>query len=77
MDFNPATFDKPAEMINALHDEHFHIVLHQNAPPRRLTGDEVTRVEVDDTEETRQPNRRESDISSLLGPAPRDVCAGR
>ncbi len=53
VDFNPATFDKPAEMIDALHDQHFHIVLHQNAPPRRLTGDEVTRVDVDDTEAKR------------------------
>jgi alpha-glucosidase/alpha-D-xyloside xylohydrolase len=64
VDFNPATFDKPAEMINALHDEHFHIVLHQNAPPRRLTGDAVTRVEDENSEETRRPNRQGSDISS-------------
>jgi alpha-glucosidase/alpha-D-xyloside xylohydrolase len=39
-------------------------VLHQNAPPRRLTGDAVAHVDVEDTEETRRPNRRQSDISS-------------
>jgi alpha-glucosidase/alpha-D-xyloside xylohydrolase len=64
VEFNPATFDKPKEMIDALHDQHFHVVLHQNAPPRRLTGDEVKHVEVEDTEATRRPNRRSSDISS-------------
>jgi alpha-glucosidase/alpha-D-xyloside xylohydrolase len=64
VEFNPATFDKPKEMIDALHDLHFHIVLHQNAPPRRLTGDKVTHVDAEETEETRRPNRRSSDISS-------------
>ena len=34
LDFNPATFDKPAEMIDALHDHNFKVVLHVNAPPR-------------------------------------------
>jgi alpha-glucosidase/alpha-D-xyloside xylohydrolase len=64
VEFNPATFDKPQEMIDALHDQHFHVVLHQNAPPRRLTGDEVTHVDVEETAATRRPNRRSSDISS-------------
>ncbi len=64
VDFNPATFDKPAEIIDALHDQHFHIVLHQNAPPRRLTGLAVERVDVDDADaEIARPNRRSSDIS--------------
>jgi alpha-glucosidase/alpha-D-xyloside xylohydrolase len=64
VEFNPATFDKPKEMIDALHDLHFHVVLHQNAPPRRLTGDKVTHIDAQETEETRRPNRRSSDISS-------------
>jgi alpha-glucosidase/alpha-D-xyloside xylohydrolase len=64
VEFNPATFDKPKEMIDALHEQNFHIVLHQNAPPRRLTGDKVEFVEAEKTEETRRPNRQASDISS-------------
>jgi alpha-glucosidase/alpha-D-xyloside xylohydrolase len=64
VEFNPATFDKPAEMIDTLHDQHFHVVLHQNAPPRRLTGGEVRHVEPDEsTGERPRPNRRESDVS--------------
>jgi alpha-glucosidase/alpha-D-xyloside xylohydrolase len=63
VEFNPATFDKPAEIIDALHDQHFHVVLHQNAPPRTLTGDHVERVDVDDDKESSRPNRRSSDIS--------------
>jgi hypothetical protein len=79
VDFNPATFDKPAEMINALHDEHFHVVLHQNAPPRRLTGDAVTRVEDENSEETlseldavrqRYAHRSSGSLYSLLQPYP-------
>jgi alpha-glucosidase/alpha-D-xyloside xylohydrolase len=64
VEFNPATFDKPAEIIDTLHDQHFHVVLHQNAPPRRLTGDEVRRAEADEEDVTNaQPNRQSSDIS--------------
>jgi alpha-glucosidase (family GH31 glycosyl hydrolase) len=64
VDFNPATFDKPAEIIDALHDQHFRIVLHQNAPPRELTGLEVQYVELDKADsESGRPNRRRSDIS--------------
>jgi alpha-glucosidase/alpha-D-xyloside xylohydrolase len=40
--FNPKTFDKPAEMIDALHRLHFHVVLHQNRAPRALSGTSVT-----------------------------------
>lgn len=42
VEFNPAVFDKPAEMIKSLHDANFRIVLHQNAPPNQLAGDSVT-----------------------------------
>ena len=44
LEFNPATFDKPAAMIDALHDADFKVVLHVNAPPLRLTGNEMKRV---------------------------------
>ena len=43
VDFNPQTFDKPAEMIDQLHGMNFKIVLHQNAPPRQLTGTKIVR----------------------------------
>lgn len=42
LDFNPQTFDKPAEMIDELHDANFKVVLHVNAPPRELTGTKLT-----------------------------------
>jgi len=31
--FNPRIFDKPKEMIDALHELHFKIILHENAAP--------------------------------------------
>jgi alpha-glucosidase/alpha-D-xyloside xylohydrolase len=40
--FNPKTFDKPAEMIEKLHPLHYRIVLHQNHAPRTLFGESVT-----------------------------------
>jgi alpha-glucosidase/alpha-D-xyloside xylohydrolase len=61
VEFNPKTFDKPAEIIKTLHDKHFRVVLHQNSPPRRLTGTRVRHVEASD--ENPRPNRRTSDIS--------------
>jgi alpha-glucosidase (family GH31 glycosyl hydrolase) len=61
VEFNPKTFDKPEEMIRELHDLNFKIVLHQNAPPRNLTGLEVTHVEAGADEP--RPNRRNSNIS--------------
>ncbi len=67
LDFNPATFDRPAEMMNALHDLHFRIVLHKNAPPRRLTGASVERVDEDSEPRDAAPSRsrrRASDISA-------------
>jgi alpha-glucosidase (family GH31 glycosyl hydrolase) len=64
VDFNPATFDKPAEIINSLHEQNFHVVLHQNAPPRRLTGAKVEHFDADELDsDSAQPNRRSSDIS--------------
>jgi alpha-glucosidase/alpha-D-xyloside xylohydrolase len=64
VDFNPATFDKPAEMINLLHEQNFHIVLHQNAPPRRLTGAKVEHFDAEELDaDSARPNRQASDIS--------------
>jgi alpha-glucosidase/alpha-D-xyloside xylohydrolase len=64
VEFNPATFDKPAEIINTLTKENFHVVLHQNAPPRRLTGEKVEHFEADELDEdSARPNRESSDIS--------------
>jgi alpha-glucosidase (family GH31 glycosyl hydrolase) len=64
VEFNPATFDKPDEMLTTLHEEHFHVVLHQNAPPRRLTGLQIKRIEADELDENdARPNRPASDIS--------------
>jgi alpha-glucosidase/alpha-D-xyloside xylohydrolase len=42
LQFNPKTFDKPAEMIDQLHALKFHVVLHQNRAPRTLFGQSVT-----------------------------------
>jgi len=36
--FNPRTFDKPGEMIERLHEQHFHVVLHVTYPPKGLHG---------------------------------------
>lgn len=36
--FNPKTFDKPAEIINQLHELNFHIILHVSYPPKDLHG---------------------------------------
>jgi alpha-glucosidase/alpha-D-xyloside xylohydrolase len=65
LDFNPATWDKPAEMIDALHEMDYRVVLHVNAPPRRLTGEEVIRVEPPDAATSRggRGRRRASTIS--------------
>jgi alpha-glucosidase/alpha-D-xyloside xylohydrolase len=38
LQFNPKTFDKPAEMIEKLLALNFHVVLHQNRAPRTLFG---------------------------------------
>jgi alpha-glucosidase/alpha-D-xyloside xylohydrolase len=40
--FNPKTFDRPAEILQALHDLNFRIVLHVNHAPRNLSGTSVT-----------------------------------
>jgi alpha-glucosidase/alpha-D-xyloside xylohydrolase len=42
LDFNPKTFDKPAEMIGNLKRENFHIVLHINNPPKDLHGKTIS-----------------------------------
>jgi alpha-glucosidase/alpha-D-xyloside xylohydrolase len=41
LDFNPRTFDRPAENLAALHDLHFKVVLHVNHAPRDLFGASV------------------------------------
>jgi alpha-glucosidase/alpha-D-xyloside xylohydrolase len=38
LEFNPQVFDKPADIINRLHDLHFKVVLHKNSAPRTLHG---------------------------------------
>jgi alpha-glucosidase/alpha-D-xyloside xylohydrolase len=38
LEFNPKTFDKPAEIIERLHQLNYHVVLHQNHAPRDLSG---------------------------------------
>ena len=42
LQFNPKTFDKPAEMMDQLHGLNFHVILHQNRAPRTLFGRSVT-----------------------------------
>jgi len=39
LDFNPATFDKPKEMIDKLHALGFKVVLHVNNAPKTLHGE--------------------------------------
>jgi alpha-glucosidase/alpha-D-xyloside xylohydrolase len=41
LEFNPKTFDKPAELIDQLHKLNFRVVLHQNRAPRTLFGQSV------------------------------------
>ncbi len=36
--FNPNVFPDPKQMIQQLHDEHFHVVLHLTRPPEQLHG---------------------------------------
>lgn len=38
LEFNPKVFDKPAEMVERLHAQHFKVVLHVNHAPRTLHG---------------------------------------
>jgi alpha-glucosidase (family GH31 glycosyl hydrolase) len=49
--FNPKTFDRPVEMVEALHRLNFRVVLHQNRAPRDLSGTTVT-----DAAEVARPN---------------------
>ncbi len=42
LEFNPQTFDKPAEIVRALHDENFKVVMHVNRPPKDLHGASVS-----------------------------------
>jgi alpha-glucosidase/alpha-D-xyloside xylohydrolase len=39
LDFNPKVFDKPAEMLKRLHEQHFKVILHVNHAPRTLHGE--------------------------------------
>jgi alpha-glucosidase/alpha-D-xyloside xylohydrolase len=38
LEFNPKVFDKPADILARLHEQHFKVVLHKNAAPRTLHG---------------------------------------
>jgi alpha-glucosidase (family GH31 glycosyl hydrolase) len=38
IEFNPATFDKPKELIDRLHQQHFKVILHVNQAPKNLHG---------------------------------------
>jgi alpha-glucosidase/alpha-D-xyloside xylohydrolase len=40
-DFNPRTFDRPADILNALHGAHCKVVLHINHAPKNLHGASV------------------------------------
>jgi alpha-glucosidase (family GH31 glycosyl hydrolase) len=42
LDFNPKTFDRPAENLRALHDLDFKIILHVNRAPRNIFGASIT-----------------------------------
>jgi len=42
IEFNPKTFDRPEEMIRALHADHFKVVLHVNRAPKDLHGNSVS-----------------------------------
>jgi alpha-glucosidase/alpha-D-xyloside xylohydrolase len=42
LEFNPKTFDRPREMLKALHDLNFKVVLHKNRAPRNMMGTSVT-----------------------------------
>jgi alpha-glucosidase (family GH31 glycosyl hydrolase) len=42
VDFNPKTFDHPADNLRALHDLDFKVILHVNHAPRTLFGASVT-----------------------------------
>jgi len=39
LDFNPKVFDKPAEILDRLHAQHFKVILHVNNAPRNLHGE--------------------------------------
>jgi alpha-glucosidase/alpha-D-xyloside xylohydrolase len=41
LDFNPKTFDRPADNLKALHDLNFKVVLHVNRAPKGLHGASV------------------------------------
>jgi alpha-glucosidase/alpha-D-xyloside xylohydrolase len=41
LDFNPKTFDRPAENLAALHDLHYKVILHVNRAPKNLFGASV------------------------------------
>jgi alpha-glucosidase/alpha-D-xyloside xylohydrolase len=41
LEFNPKTFDEPADQIRALHELHFKIILHINKAPKNLFGNSL------------------------------------
>jgi alpha-glucosidase/alpha-D-xyloside xylohydrolase len=42
LEFNPKTFDRPAENLRALHELHYRVILHVNRAPRDLFGASVS-----------------------------------
>jgi len=52
LEFNPKAFDKPAEMISELIQQHFKVILHKNQPPRNLFGLSV-KESFDESKQTR------------------------
>jgi alpha-glucosidase (family GH31 glycosyl hydrolase) len=47
LEFNPKTFDRPKENLQALHDQNFKVVLHKNHAPRNLFGASVAEASDD------------------------------
>jgi alpha-glucosidase/alpha-D-xyloside xylohydrolase len=52
LEFNPKTFDKPADLIDRLHKLNYHVVLHQNHAPRDLSGKAVAGPAADEKPNT-------------------------
>src|SRR5262249_12567 len=64
VEFNPKTFPKPSETIDALHDLNFRVVLHVNRAPRNLFGASVAEAS-DDANHIRNYWARHKDLVKL------------
>ena len=72
VDFNPATFDKPAEMINELHDLNFQDRAPSECAAAKLTGSKVdARRRRHDRESRRKRHRRSTSPTTGRGIAKR------